>query len=93
MLKQIFLNSDQCILSAAAYANKTNEKCVCIPNFTLDHLGFSIEFPSAHFQYKKSIVDIAFNRTTPKPVTEMILNEYDSLDQFINNHSALINFI
>ena len=93
MIPKIFLNADQCILEAAAHANKTNEKCTCTPDFTLDNLGFIIEFSSVRFQYKKSIVDIAFNRVTPKPITEMILSEYNSIDEFINYHSVLINFI
>jgi hypothetical protein len=93
MIKQIFLNADECVLAAASHNNRTGEKCLCTSNITINNLGFSIEFPSAIFQYKNSIVNIVFQRVTPKPMVEMILSNYDSIAEFINNHSALINFI
>lgn len=93
MIPKIFLNADKCIGAAAAYANKTGEKCICQNGENINNLGFYIEFPNKHFKYTSSWVRAFFGKEESKPLFDLIIDNYCSVEHFINNHSALINFI
>lgn len=98
--KTIFDNSDDCIRAACGYANKNKEKC----EFTIGgkeayrEFYFKILFKHPQSAYSQSV--FCFEKHPYKnnydgfgPLYYSILDKYQSIDDFINNHHQLIIFM
>lgn len=93
--RQIFDTSDECLYAACGYANKSKEKCELIIGKTIyDRFYFKILFKPSHTSF--SLKRISFFKSTDHTFGQLyylVLDKYESIEDFINNHSSLVTFL
>jgi len=91
--KHVFDNSDDCIKASCSYANKNKEKCEFIINSKewRDYL-FKIVFKPSNtsFVFKQRFLH---KNDGLGPLYFLIIENYKSIDEFVNNHSKLVTFL
>lgn len=92
----IFDTSDECLHAACGYANKSKEKCEQIIGKTIfDKFYFKILFKPSHtsFSLKRKFIRLNLTDNCFGSLYYLVLDKYQSVEDFINNHSKLITFL
>ncbi len=95
LLTNSFSHADDCIKAACAYANSSKEiASVIIGNeYAFGNFEFIIKFKANQFICKRDLRVILYGIKLENPLYDLIINKYESVEKFVNEHSKLIAYL